>query len=136
MPEVNSTPYKDEASSLMNQASEKVSEVSGTVRDRASELGRKVVDKVNESRGSAASGLESTASTIHERANNLPGGEGVQNIAHATADKLAATANYMRTHQVQDVVTDVEQIVRRNPGQALLAAAVVGFCVGRMFSND
>jgi hypothetical protein len=102
-----------------------------TVIQKAEEFGRRAAERVNETRSSAASGLESAASTIRERAEQLPGGEKVTEIARSTADKLSATANYMRTHEVTDVVAGVKRIIRRNPGQAFLAAAVVGFLAGR-----
>src|SRR5437763_1940379 len=99
-------------------------------------LGRRATDKVNETRASAACGLESAASAIHEKADSLPGGETVQNMAHGAAEKLTATANYVRTHEPKDVVADIGKIVRRNPGPSMLAACVVGFLCGRMFSRD
>jgi len=57
-------------------------------------------------------------------------------LAHAAADKLGATAEYVRAHDVGSMTADLERIVRRNPGPALLTAAVVGFLVGRAMSND
>jgi ElaB/YqjD/DUF883 family membrane-anchored ribosome-binding protein len=132
----DSTTYRDEGSSTLDQVSDRVSESADTVREKAQNLGRKAVDRVNDSRSSAASGLENAASAIHGRAENLPGGPRVQSAAHSTADKLAATANYMRTHEVKDVVADIEHIIRRNPGQSLLAACVVGFFAGRLLRHD
>lgn len=64
------------------------------------DLGRTAADKINENRGPAASGLEKAASTVHEKAASLPGGEKVADLAHTTADKLASTAEYVRDHDV------------------------------------
>lgn len=111
----------------------RVSEAASNVRERAEELGRRAADKIDESRSPAASKLESAATTIHEKADQLPGGERVTQMAHSTADKLSAAANYMRTHEMKDVVADVERVIRRNPAQSLLAAAAVGFLAGRVF---
>jgi ElaB/YqjD/DUF883 family membrane-anchored ribosome-binding protein len=121
---------------VADRASEQFSEAAHHMINKAEDLGKKAVDKMNETCGSAACGLESAASKIHRKAHRLPGGERVHNVAHSTADKMKATANYMKTHEMKDVVADVGQAVRRNPGQSLLAAVAVGFLAGRMFSRD
>ena len=58
-------------------------------------------------------------------------------MAHATAEKLSSTAGYVREHDVNTMMADVETLVKNNPGPSLLAAAVIGFLVGHAFrSND
>jgi ElaB/YqjD/DUF883 family membrane-anchored ribosome-binding protein len=113
-----------------------VTEVASEVKRKVSDLGRSAVDKVEENRQAAASGLESAAATLHENAESLPGGDKVTGMAHATANKLNATADYVREHDVNNMMSDLEQVVKNNPGPALLAAAVVGFLIGRAFSHD
>ena len=56
--------------------------------------------------------------------------------AHDAADKVEATAQYVRQHDVQDMMADLENLVRRHPGQSLIAAAAVGFLLGRAFKID
>jgi len=113
-----------------------VSEAASEVKRKVSDLGRAAVDKVDENRHAAASGLESAATTLHENAESLPGGDKVTGLAHATANKLNATADYVREHDVNSMMTDVERVVKSNPGPALFAAALVGFLIGRAFSHD
>ena len=60
----------------------------------------------------------------------------VTSLAHATADKLTSTASYVRDHDVNQMMADVETLVKNNPGPSLLAAAVIGFLVGRAFSSN
>ena len=85
---------------------------------------------------SAASGLEDAADTLHQRADQLPGGEKVTNMAHTAADKLSATADYVRENDFSSMVNDVEGIVKKNPGPALVVAGVLGFLLARAFSSD
>ena len=116
---------------------QKASETAAQVKEKVSDLGRAAADKTNENRGAAASGLEKAASTVHEKAGSLPGGEKVAELAHATADKLTYTAEYVRDHDVNSMMADVERLVKNSPGPALLIAGVIGFLVGRAFtSND
>ena len=111
-------------------------DVTTQVKDKVASAGRAAAEKIDANRQSAASGLENAASTLHDKADSLPGGEKVSEFAHAAADKLGATADYVRRHDVSGMAADLEQIVRKNPGPALFAAAVVGFLVGRAMSND
>jgi ElaB/YqjD/DUF883 family membrane-anchored ribosome-binding protein len=126
-------PIADEPSTV----GEKVSEAAGQVKQKVSDLGRTAADKIDENRSAAAGGLEKAASALHEKADSLPGGEKVSGLAHGTAEKLSSTADYVREHDVNRMMADVETVVKNNPGRSLLAAAVIGFLVGRAFtSND
>jgi len=111
-------------------------DVTTQVKDKVASVGRAAAEKIDSNRQSAASGLENAASTLHEKADGLPGGEKVSELAHTAADKLGATAEYVREHDVSGMAADLERLVRRNPGPALLSAAVIGFLVGRAMSND
>jgi ElaB/YqjD/DUF883 family membrane-anchored ribosome-binding protein len=105
------------------------------VTDKVTETATHVKDTVDANRNVAAHGLEQAASTIREKAGSLPGGETVTDLAHTAADKLAATAGYVKETDVSTMMADVETLVKNNPGPALMAAAVVGFLVGRAFSG-
>jgi ElaB/YqjD/DUF883 family membrane-anchored ribosome-binding protein len=130
------TTFPNDYRSATEKASDQISEAVTSVKDKAQDLGKMAGDKMTESRNSAANGLASAASTIHQKADTLPGGDTVHSIAHTTADKLAATADYVRSHEMKDVIADLEHVVRRNPGPSLLAAVAVGFMAGRMFREE
>jgi ElaB/YqjD/DUF883 family membrane-anchored ribosome-binding protein len=108
----------------------------GASKGKAAEMGQKVVDTIEENRGAAASGLESAASTLREKAGTLPGGERVASAARTTADAVGAAADYVRENDLKAMVADVQQVVRNNPGPALLIAAALGFLIARTFSRD
>ena len=131
------TTYMDPLANPGSTVGEKLSNTATQVKDKVSEMGQAAKDKIDENRGAAASGLDKAASTLHEKAESLPGGETVTHLAHATADKLSSTAEYVRRHDVNSMMSDVETLVKNNPGPSILAAAVIGFLVGRAFtSND
>lgn len=113
--------------------------VSGAVdqaRSKLTEFGSAANDRIDQNRVSAASTLDGAADTLHQRADQLPGGEKVTNLAHSTADKLSATADYVRQHDLNSMMNDVQDLVKKNPGPALLVAAGLGFLVARAFSTD
>ena len=102
---------------------------------QAETFGREVADRsreaTDEGRTMVADRLESAASTIEDRAGDLPGGNKVKEFAQAAADRLGSTADYMRSHDAKRMMADVETVVRNNPGPALLIAAALGFLIGR-----
>jgi ElaB/YqjD/DUF883 family membrane-anchored ribosome-binding protein len=142
MPEKSGTQTPGSRSSAENitdtaqNVKEKVSEAAKTTKDKVSDYGRQATEQVDAQRGSAAETLAGAASTLHDKAESLPGGETLRSVAHSTADKLESTAGYIREHDVKAMMSDVEELVRRNPGPSLLVAATIGFFVGRAFRED
>lgn len=131
----NVTSY-DSTADKPSTVGEKLSDTAAQVKDKVSDLGRAAAEKIDENRDAAASGLERTASAIHQKADRLPGGERVSGLAHDTAEKLSSTAEYVREHDVNRMMVDVETLVKNNPGPSLLAAAVIGFLAGRALRNE
>jgi ElaB/YqjD/DUF883 family membrane-anchored ribosome-binding protein len=116
-------------SNLKDEASEKLAQA----KDKVSEMGRKAGDKLEDGRQKAAGAFASTASTLHEKGDRMAAA--TSTAAHATADKIQVAADYLRDHNAQAMLEDVSGVVRRYPGQALAAAAVVGFMVGRILKG-
>lgn len=120
----------------MGGMTDKVSDVANQMKDKVADFGRSAADKIDGNRESAASGLENAASALHDKADSLPGGEKVTSLAHTTAEKLNSTAQYVREHDFNRMMGDLEQVVKNNPGPSLIAAAVIGYLAGRAFSED
>jgi len=115
------------AARMKEQISEKASDVTETVTD----LGRRTADKIDQSRSSAAGALDKTASSLHSGSDQISG------VAHSVADKVQATADYVRRTDVRGMAEDVQDMVKRYPGQSLAAAAILGFLFARgLRSND
>jgi ElaB/YqjD/DUF883 family membrane-anchored ribosome-binding protein len=133
----NTTPFTDHAvADDPSTLGAKISDAAHQVKDKVADLGRTAANKIDENREATASGLQKAASALHEQAEGLPGGEKVSSLAHAAADKLGCTADYVRDHDVNRMMADVETLVKNNPGRSLLVAAAIGFLVGRAISND
>jgi ElaB/YqjD/DUF883 family membrane-anchored ribosome-binding protein len=136
----NSNPAAPSTSERLTDAAqnvkERVSDAASTVKQKAAEAGRQATEQIDTKRGPTADALDDAAATVHERAENLPGGETVRSVAHSAADKLESTAGYIREKDVRAMLSDVENMVRRNPGPSLLIAAGIGFLIGRAFRED
>jgi ElaB/YqjD/DUF883 family membrane-anchored ribosome-binding protein len=95
-----------------------------------------VAAAIDDSRSTAADGLDAAASALGDRADDLPGGETIRNVARATADRLSTGANYVRSHDAKRMMGDVQSLVKSNPGPALAVAAAFGFILGRALARD
>jgi ElaB/YqjD/DUF883 family membrane-anchored ribosome-binding protein len=129
-------PVSKSVNDLESSFSDRVSDAVEQTKGKITEFGSTAADKFDQNRVSAASGLEDAADTLRQRADQLPGGEKVTNMAHNAADKLSATADYVRENDFSSMVKDVEGIVKKNPGPALVVAGVLGFLLARAFSSD
>lgn len=77
----------------------------------------------------------SAASTLHEKADRLPGGEKVARAAHSTADVLERTAQYLEDQDWRAMLADLRQVAKRHPGATLITAAALGFLLARSLSR-
>jgi ElaB/YqjD/DUF883 family membrane-anchored ribosome-binding protein len=106
------------------------------VQSKVGDAANTAADAIDETRTSAAEGLDSAASTLRDNAGRLPGGPRVAELAHAAAERLSTTADYVRRHDARGMWTDVERLIKENPGPSLLAAGVFGFLIGRAVTRD
>ena len=135
--QTENTTYKPPGAEMASGGiGEKFADASAQIQNKASELGRSAAAKIDSKRDAAAGGLEIAAGKIHDNANSLPGGNRVSGTAHAAANTLSSTANYIREHDVNSMIGDFYELVKKNPGPSLLGAAALGFLVARSFSRD
>ena len=102
----------------------------GTLKSKVQDVGARAAQRADQARVGAAAGLESVASTLHER------GDRVASAAHSAADAVDYGAEYLRDNDVQTMMSDLMEVIRRNPGPSLIGAAALGFILGRALSRD
>jgi len=96
----------------------------------------RVANTVDNARVTLANKMDSAAETMHARADNLPGVEKVSRLTHDAADRVGASAEYLRSHGTKDMIADLEAMVRSHPGKSILAGLFLGFLVGRAVRSD
>jgi ElaB/YqjD/DUF883 family membrane-anchored ribosome-binding protein len=109
---------------------EEVSEKVSAAKEKVAEFGRKAVDSIDAQRTPAANALDKSAAVLSQT------GDKVGNAARATGDKLKASADYLRETDVQGMVSDVNDLVKRYPGQSLAIAAIAGFLLARVMRSS
>ena len=93
-----------------------VSDVKNDVRNTVSDVKNRVTDAVSDVSQSAS--------------------DSARRLARQTAATVERSADYFRNNGVQQIAEDVKDYAKANPTQALVGAAVLGFCIGRMMSRD
>jgi hypothetical protein len=101
-----------------------------TLKAKAQGIGARATERADHARVGAAAGLETVAGTLHEK------GDRVASAAHRAADAVSYGAGYLRDNDVRTMMRDLAEVIRRNPGPALLGAAALGFVLGRALSRD
>jgi ElaB/YqjD/DUF883 family membrane-anchored ribosome-binding protein len=106
--------------------------------ESAADAARHASAKVQDAGAAAVDGLAGAASSVRQKAGEYLGASAprVQEFADAAAKRISATADYVRNSDTDRVKADVETMVRNHPGPALIAAAAVGFLLGRALSRD
>ena len=120
------------AGSAMDQAKETATQAVDTVRERAGQVTEQVSTRADQGIDVAASGLDRAADMLRERTQSMGGqGGGMQATATQLADRLDMAAQYLRDKDSQQLVTDLEALVRRRPLESLLVEAGVGFMLAK-----
>ena len=135
------TPYGQPEGGVAAAARMKLSEKAAEVKEKIADLGRKTADNIEESRKNTSGALDQTAAKLHSTGEQLSGvahtaADQISGAAHGAADKLQAAADYIRETDLKGMGEDLKDIVKRYPGPALAAAAVLGFIVARGFRRD
>jgi ElaB/YqjD/DUF883 family membrane-anchored ribosome-binding protein len=78
----------------------------------------------------AASGLGAAAEKLREQGEQQGGKAGT--YATTVADKLESASGYLREKDSDQILTDLEELVRAKPMESLLAAAGIGLLLSRI----
>ena len=62
-------------------------------------------------------------------------GDSAGKSAGAAAHAMESAAEYLETHDFEEIVSDVKQLAKKHPGAVLLAAAAAGFLLARSLSR-
>ena len=123
---------KQKGQEVADQAKSKAEKVSSKAQSKADEVGAKATEKADQGMDSAASGLSTAADKLRQQGEQQ-GGKAAS-AATTVADKLEGASGYLREKDTDQVLTDLEDLVRRKPVESLLAAAGIGLLLSRIFS--
>jgi hypothetical protein len=107
--------------SSANAVTRRVTGIVSDVKEKLSLLSNSLENQVDNRRKSTACTLENTASALHRQGKHL------SCITHSTADKLTATAKYLRKHRARNMMTDVGRLLKKNAAPSFAVFAALGF---------
>jgi ElaB/YqjD/DUF883 family membrane-anchored ribosome-binding protein len=112
------TKMTDQAGAMVESAKSQASKVA----DQASSAVDTGMDK-------AASGLDAAAESLREPGERMTS---VGSMATSAADKLEAGAQFLREKDTDQIVSDLETLIRRKPVESVLVAAGLGFVFSKI----
>ena len=105
----------------------RVSQVTDQVKSTATHFGQSAAQNIDRTLDRVVGALRSAASSLRSQ---TPETTRMNGLAHTTANKLDATAEYFQHHHTREMMSDVQHLVRRNPGASLAVALGLGFVIG------
>ncbi|MGC8518171.1 MAG: hypothetical protein ACP5P4_06530 [Steroidobacteraceae bacterium] len=130
---ISSVPHAPPASGP--DATEKLIDAASRARSKATSP-----EHFAESNGGSADGSMSSTGTArsesHARAEPSVGAKRLTRAAHATANTLNHTAEYIRKSDAASMMSDAKRLAKDNPGLTLLGGAIIGFVLARLWARD
>lgn len=111
---------RDEAGKIGGQAGEKLKAFAGDGKDKAT-------DALSE----LAKLLDQAAGDVDEKLGEQFGG-----YARSASQSVAKLADQVRSREIDDIVQDVGEFVRKSPGIAVGTAAAIGFVLARVLQSS
>lgn len=127
---------KGKASAATDTAKDKAGQVKDQASAKANQAKEQASDKADAGMDQAASGMDKLADTIRDKAQSS-GDEGamgaVSDQATMVADKLDKASGYLREKDSDELINDLEALVRRKPMESVAVAIGVGFLLSKAF---
>jgi len=123
---------KDKAGQATATAQDKASQVAGTAKEKASEVADQAHSMSDKGLDSAASGLGQAASMLRQQGESREGTIGT--AATKTADTLEQASTYLQDKDTDQLITDIEAMVRKRPVESVIVAAGIGYLLSKVLS--
>lgn len=103
-----------------------ISTATSKIGDVASQAG----EKADAGMEKAVSGMDSLAGTLRQKSESMGSGQ-IQSVATIAADKIESGAELLRGKDTDQLMNELEALVRRKPVESMLVAAGVGFILSK-----
>ncbi|MEU8296876.1 hypothetical protein AB0C04_06290 [Micromonospora sp. NPDC048909] len=141
---------REQARQVGSEAAHAGGAVAETAKEQGKEVGREAAQQARnlygeartqlaaqtgEQQRRAAGGLRSLADEMRTMAEQGGQAGPVSELARQAADRVHGVAGWLEAREPGDLVTEVRDYARRNPGTFLVGAAVLGVLAGRLTRN-
>lgn len=121
----------NEAKAKGQQAMDQASQKGQQAKEKAGQAAHQAEAKADQGMDKTASGLDQAADKLREQGGQQGGTMG--SMASTTADTLESASSYLRDKDTNQLMDDLESMIRRKPTESLLAAAGIGFVLSKIF---
>ncbi|WP_341717207.1 hypothetical protein QQG74_25325 [Micromonospora sp. FIMYZ51] len=141
---------REQARQVGSEAAHAGGAVAETAREQGKEVGREaarqardlygearttLAGQAGEQQRRAAGGLHSLADEMRAMADNGGQDGPVSEVARQAAERVHGVAGWLERREPGDLLTEVRDYARRNPGTFLVGAALLGVVAGRLTRN-
>ncbi|RLK11880.1 hypothetical protein DER29_5150 [Micromonospora sp. M71_S20] len=123
------------AETAKEQGREVVGEAKLQARNLYGEARSQLASQAGDQQRRAAGGLRSLADEMRSMAEQGGQAGPVSEIARQAADRVHGVAGWLEQREPGDLIAEVRDYARRNPGTFLVGAAVLGVLAGRLTKN-
>ncbi|WP_410811408.1 hypothetical protein [Micromonospora sp. 067-2] len=138
---------RDQARQVGSEAAQAGGAVAQTAKEQGTEVGREaarqarnlygeartqLASQTGEQQRRAAGGLRSLADEMSSMAEQGGQAGPVSELARQAADRVHGVAGWLEEREPGDLINEVRDYARRNPGTFLVGAAVLGVLAGRL----
>jgi ElaB/YqjD/DUF883 family membrane-anchored ribosome-binding protein len=124
-------PPKGKTEDMNSKVKDDMNSYKTKAADGARAAAEKGKDRASEAVASISKLIRDSAATIDENVGSQYG-----DYARSAADKVEGFAGKMDAKDVDDIVTDARDFVRKSPAVAVGAAAAIGFVLARLFRSS
>jgi hypothetical protein len=123
------------AQTAKEQGKEVAGEAKRQARNLYGEARNQLSTQTSQQQQRAASGLRSLAEEMRSMAQQGGGSGPVTELAHQAAERVHGVAGWLEQREPGDILHEVKNYARRNPGTFLVGAALLGVVAGRLTKN-
>ena len=128
------TQTQEQVTEVVSQTAEQVTQTVGQVREQASSAFVDQRDRVVETISGVADALRETSRNLSQRSDQ-PGLGAVSTFVDEAAERLTQSADFLREKDVGGLVTEAQQLARRQPAVFLGAMFAVGIAGARLLKS-
>jgi gas vesicle protein len=131
-----------EVTTQVKQAAGGISrEVSQQVSSTINEAKSKIEQEASDQKGFLADQIEGVANALHQTGEGMRSSQGGQSnqlgsYADSAAEQLTGLSNYLREHDLNQILDDARGYARQQPEIFYMGALVAGFLAGRFFRSS
>ena len=124
---------QEKATQVTGQVQEKATQVAGQAQEKAAQVAEQATAKADVGIDKAAGGLDQAADMLRQKGEQMGSqGSAASSIVTQAATRLDAASQYLKDKDTDQLMADLEDLVRRKPAQTLLVAAGVGFLLSKV----